>query len=357
MIYYYLIFFLTAIIAMAGDFKFKKISFIIIAVILILFAGTRIDTDPDFFLYYKNFQYIENTPKDFLDRTMPIEWCIYIIPHFFKLFFYSKLDIIRSSFFMFALLGVTTKLIAIRKYANVFFLSIILYVSNLFIMQEMTTIRAGVASGIFILSLDALDKKKYKTFFIFIILCFLFHSSSVLFILAWLIMRFVKNIKYYYWLIVFSFISAIFKINFLTLLFLDKIFPRVDVYIKAMEWMKEKETNIFNFRALFALIIILIFAFYYKKLKNTQYFESLFKIHIISVSIFFLLSSSAQVFSTRSFELFSVVQFLLYPLIIYIFNDKFKIFGWIVIVFYALLQIYYLIEIADIYKPYKSWFF
>ena len=308
-------------------------------------------------MYYKNLLYIEDSFKDFNNREISIEYNIFFLPHFFELFFNSSITVVRSVFLTFAFLGVSTKLIAIKKYSDYFFLSVVSYMSYLYFMMEMTTIRAGVAAGFFLLSIKALEEKNNKVFFAFLAACFFFHSSSILFLLPWILNKVRLHIKYYYLLIIISFLSAIFKINILTVLLLDRIFPRVDTYIKAMEWMKEDKTNIFNFRTLFALLMVVLFAFFYKKLKDIKYFDLLFKIHMISIILFFLLSTSAQVFSTRSFELLSVVQILLYPMILKAFHPKFKILGWTLIFAFSLIQLYYIISVAEIYKPYKSWFF
>jgi len=354
---YYVMFFVTSICALFGNFKNRNLALVILIIILALFAGTRLDIDNDYHMYFKLFQYIDKNTKDFNNREVPLEWCVYVFPHFFKLLFTNKIEIARFTILLFAILGVSIKLIAIRKYSNFFFLSVILYVSNLFLMQEMTTIRAGVASAIFLWSIGDIEEKKNKEFFLKILVCFFFHSSSVVFIIAWLLLQAKINIKYLYSAIAFSFISAIFKINILTLLFLDKIFPRVEIYIKMMEWMKEDKTNIYNFRILFALGMVIVFGLFYKKLKEIKYFDILFRIHIISICIFLLLSTSAQVFSIRTFEVLAVVQILLYPMIIYIFKPNLRYIGWTVIIAFSFLQIIYLIDLVDIYKPYKSWFF
>lgn len=354
---YYLLFLLSALLSFIGDVRSKKVFVIILAVLLILFAGTRLDRDPDYFLYFKNFWYIEKTIDAFQSREISMEWSVFFIPHFFDFFFTQKLEVVRATFFTFALLGVSTKLFAIKRYSDYFFLSVVSYMSYLYFMMEMTTIRAGVAAGFFLLSLKALDENKNKIFFAFLAVSFLFHSSSILFLLIWILNKIRLNVKYYYFLIVISFLSAIFKINILTLLFLDRIFPRIDTYIKAMEWMKEDKTNIFNFRTLFAVLMAVLFSFFYKKLKDVKYFDLLFKIHMFSIILFFLLSSSAQVFSTRSFELLSVVQIILYPMIVKAFHPKFKIFAWILVFLFSLIQVYYIISVADIYRPYESWFF
>lgn len=355
-IYYYL-FLIVGLIALSSYSVNKKVVTIVISIILILFAGTRLDIDEDYHMYFKNFQYVENSVKKFQTRDIPIEWCVYVLPHFFALFLTKKLAIVRATFLIFAFLGVSIKLIAIKKYANIFFLSIILYISNLFLMQEMTTIRAGIASAIFLWSIGDIEEKNYKTFFAKIFTSFFFHSSSIVFIIVWVLLKVKIKIQYLYIAIIISLASALFKINILTVLFLDKIFPRVGVYIKMMEWMKEDDTNIYNFRILFALALVITFGLFYKKLQEIKYFDILFRIHIISICIFFLLSTSAQVFSIRTFELLAITQILLYPMIVHIFNPKSKYIGWIIIIAFSLLQIIYLIDLVDIYKPYKSWFF
>lgn len=353
---YYFLFLVTSFFALLGNSKYRNVFFVVLIVILSIFAGTRLNIDNDYTMYFKKFRYIENSVKDFLESENKFEWCMYIFPHFFLLFFSNKIQVARFTILLFAFFGVSIKLISIRKYAQFFFLSVILYTSNLFLMHEMTTIRAGVASAIFLWSIGDLEDKNYKVFFTKLLICFFFHSTSIVLVIAWLLVQIKINIKYLYVAIVVSFISAALKINFLTLLMLDKVFPRVAVYIKIMEWLKEDETNIFNFRILFALSIVLLFGIFYQKLKEVKYFDILFRFHIISICLFLLLSTSAQVFSIRTFELLSVIQILLYPMILFIFAPKSKFIGWFIIIAYSILQIVYLVDVVDIYKPYKSWF-
>ena len=354
---YYLIYLIASVFSLVGNFKHKTFFLDYLIIILALFAGTRLDIDKDYFMYYKSLLYMDDNLKAFKRREISLEYSMYFFPKFFELFTIDKITVVRSVFLSFAFLGVSTKLIAIRKYSDFFFLSVILYVSYLFFMMEMTTIRAGVAAGIFLLSIKALDEKNDKHFFIFIAFCFFFHSSSILFVLPWVLFKLKIKLKYYYISIFVSLLIALAKVNILTLLFLDRIFPRVEGYIKAMEWMKEDNANIFSFRAVFALLMIVLFSIYYKKIKDVKYFDVLFKMHLISISLFFVLSTSAQVFSIRTFEMFSVVQILLYPMIVNVLHPKFKLAGWLLIIAFSLVQLYFIISVAEIYKPYKSWLF
>jgi len=357
MIFYYLIYVIAASISFICEKRARILGVIVLTVILALFAGTRLDIDNDYHMYLKNLLYVEDSLSKFNSREISLEYSMYFLPNFFELFISDNTWVARNVFLTFAIIGVSTKMLAIEKYSDYFFLSVVMYISYLYFMMEMTTVRAGVAAGFFLLSIKYIEERKNKVFFIFLALCFLFHSSSILFLFAWLLKRFSFSIRYYYIAIVLSLLSALFKINIITLLFLDKIFPRVDTYIKAMEWMKEEDANIFNFKVLFALLMVVAFALFYSKLKAIKYFDILFKIHLLSIIVFFIMSTSAQVFSIRSFELLSVGQIILYPMIVKAFHPKFKVLAWSLVFIFSLVQLYYIISVADIYKPYKSWFF
>ncbi|MGE8526364.1 EpsG family protein [Chryseobacterium rhizosphaerae] len=352
---YYYLFIFSALIGVSPLPKKGKV--ITLIIILSLFAGTRLEIDNDYGLYEYNIRYIETSIKDFATRNIPMEWCMYAIPNFLGLFTQSKTEIINYSFLIFALLGVGTKMTAISRLAPFFFLSFLLYMSNLYFMQEMTTIRAGVAAGIFLLSIRNIERGENLKFFLKIVLCFFFHSSSVVFVLYWILIKLKIDIKYYYYAVIVSLIFVVLKLNILSILMLDQVFDRVRMYIEAMKWSKDGNVNIFNFKAVFATLIMIIFAYNYKKLKKIEYFDVLFKAHVFSLFLFFILSISAQVFSLRTFEMFSVVQILLYPYLIYVFPPKLKILGWATVFIFTIIQVYYIIDVADIYKPYKSWFF
>lgn len=351
-IYYLLFIFITVLGILPID---RKIKTSIIIAVLTIFAGTRVDIDSDYPLYKDVFDFMPNTFAEYKE-LYTFESCLYFVTAFSRFFFYSKESIINFSFLTFAFLGVTTKMISISKYANYYVLSILIYLTNLFFIQEMTTIRAGVAAGIFLLAIPDMIEKKYWLFFLKIALCFIFHSSSVFFIIVFVLVKFIPNIKYYYIGLGVAFILLVLNLDIVTLLRLDLIFPKVAVYLEIMSWLDEGKVNLFNFRIIFSLFFFLYFAYHYKKyIKDDLYFDTLFKIHVISLIFFFALSLSAVTFSLRSFELLSVIQILLYPLMIKTLDPKFKIWGYAAIIIICIFQLYYTVEISDIFKPYKTW--
>ncbi|WP_027377826.1 EpsG family protein [Kaistella palustris] len=355
MIYYFVI--LSVCFIAALFYKQKLAATVIATIILAVFAGTRLNIDNDYWMYKDLFGTRFRSIKEFYNLKINVEYCIFFMDKIARLIFYSKTDVINFSFLVFACLGVSTKMIAIHRYSVNYILSIFLYVSYLFLMQEMTTIRAGIAAGIFLLSLPYLIDKNYFKFFLIILTSFFFHNSSVLFVLVSIMIMLNLKIKYYYYALGASFLIIITNQNLLQILFLDRIFPRVAVYLEIMQWSKEDALNIFNFKILISILFFLIFAFNYKKLKDDRWFEVLFRINIMALVIFFALSNTAMVFSARSFDLLSVVQILLFPMILRLFKDNYKVFAWILIISCSLLQLYYLVDVSEIYKPYRSWLF
>lgn len=329
----------------------------VIALILALFAGTRGNIDNDYNNYLEVFVHPDASLQAFLSRTVPLEWCMYFIPKLWHWIAYSQVEAAQFCFLTFAFLGVIFKVIAIHKYARFVALSMLLYVSNLFIMQEMTTIRVGVAAGLFLLSVGDLEQNRKLAGMVKYAIGLFFHSTSALFMPLWFFLQLKIKIRYYYYALGVAFAFALLKINLVKLLFLDKIFPRIDLYLKIMEVDEEMRvaTNIFNFRILFALVSIVLMASCYKLLARLPYFDKLFRIQIIGVILFFVMSPTSMVFSLRSYELFSIVQILLYPYLVYVFKPRG--IGIAIVLIYSLIQIWYFISVVDIYKPYQSWLF
>ena len=355
MIYYLVI--LSLCVLVAFFYKQKNLAMAFATLVFILFAGSRLNIDNDYAMYKAFFRTNFRSLKDFYNLRIPVEYCIFLVNKTVRIFFNDSKDLVNSGFMLFAFLGVSTKMLAIKKYSANFVLSIILYATYLFFMQEMTTIRAGVASGIFLLSLKFLINKQYVKYFLFICMAFVFHSSSIVFVLAALLISLNLKIKYYYYALAVSFLIIIFNQNIIQILFLDRIFPRVAIYLEVLKWSKEDELNIFNFKILISVLFFIIFAYNYKKMQHERWFEILFRLHIFSLIIFFALSNTAMVFSARSFDLFSVIQILLFPMLLIIFDKKYQLVAWIIIISCSLLQLYYLVDVSEIYKPYRSWLF
>lgn len=333
--------------------KNKVFITLILIIFLSLFAGTRFYVDNDYALYTELFAYNISRLQEYVPFGES-ELSFYLFPYILsKLFVY---DYIKYCFLIFAFLGVGIKLFAIMDY-KYYSLAVALYVSNLFFIQEMTTIRAGVACGFFLLSLNDIISGDHKKFFTKISLALFFHHSSVLFIVIWAMHKYSIKMRTYVFLLLGSFMVPILKLNFISLLFLDQLFPKAAKYILIQEYEEEK-LNLFNFKILISLLFLTVFIFFYFKGKIKDGKTILFiKIHLISLFVFFLFSSTGLTFSLRLYEMLSIIQILLFPQLINFFPRKLKLLGYIVVIAVSFVFLYYNVFVADLYKDYVSWMF
>jgi EpsG family len=349
----YLFVFFSSVLLSSISLLKKNITFSILLIIILgLFAGTRtLGVDRDYQIHEAVF---ENSPTNFdIDSLQLYEPTFIFLPILFH-FIFGKIYFVQITFLFYSFLAVSTKITSFKN-SNNFFLSVCIYCSYLFFSQEMTTIRAGVACAVFLYSIKDLVDKNDKAYFSKILVSLLFHYSSVVFILVWIITRVKLSLKIFYIFLFTSFLVAFFKINILILLKLDLLIPKVKIYLELLDLEDSEPVNVFNFRILFSLAILILFSIKVKTLEKQHFFLILFKIHILSLILFFILSPSAMVFSLRIYDMLSVVQLLLYPMIILVFKEKFVSYAFVFT--FCAVNLYYLFKVSEWYNDYSSWLF
>jgi len=346
MIYVYIFVFSSLL----SFFKNKKNSLIICSILLVIlgfFAGTRdVGIDHDSFMYKHLF--INTVRNGFKFTTEPT---IELIPIFFK--FFTE-EYVKVSFLIYAIISLSIKLFSIRLF-KFFSLAVILYVSNLYFIQDFTTIRASISSAILLWMLPDLYNKDDKKIFFKIFLAFLFHNSSILFVLIWIINKYNIKFKWLLLLLGFSILVPILNLNFIQILYLDKIFPKAAVYLKVKEH-EEGTLNLYNFKIIFSVLYFIVLYFYQSRIKFKG-LDLLLKIHLLSLILFFVFSVTGFTFSLRTFELLSIIQIILYPLLIDCFPKKSKLFGYAIVIVTSVLFFYYNIYVSENFKDYSSWLF
>lgn len=329
---------------------FKYFVVPILGLLLILVAGMRKEgVDNDYFSYAIMFKYNVHDTSTYIPFASS-EITSYLIPRFF--YAISKEHYIVLSFIAYAFFGVGFKIYALRNY-KYFLLAIVLYVSNLYFLQEFTTIRAGAASGLLLMAILDLVKKKNTSFFLKVLFATLFHYSSIVFVVVWFVQRF--NIKYYLLLgvLAFSLMVPILNLNFVTLLYLDQLFPKAAIYLEIMK-SEQMALNLFNFRILIAFALMFVFLIFRKRI-NFEGFDLFLKIHILSLIFFYLFSTLGLAFSLRLFEMFSIVQLVLFPLLVLIFPLRLRFYGYLTVLGIGTLYFFYNIYLSGIIRAYSSW--
>jgi hypothetical protein len=252
-----------------------------------------------------------------------------------------------------ALLGVSLKIEGASYLSNSFFLTIILYVTSLFLLHEMTQIRVGVAAGILCLSLKSVYERKLGRFLLFILAACFFHYSSLLFVVVYFLNPHTFNKTLFISAIIAGCVLGIIQFNIFGPGLLS-IFSntKVEIYNKfakrdAQNW------NIWNFGFLINLALTLLLAFYADIIQQyNKYAYLMVKIAVLSI-MSYLLFSGIPILALRSSELYGIVQIFLYPSIIYIFRNK--LIGYAILISISMFNFYIYFYYSKIISPYHTW--
>lgn len=222
----------------------KTLVLFTVALLLIFIAGFRpigLDRDSPNYVSLLNIPFSQ---ANFLDKE-PAFWMLVEIN---RVLFSSNE---RTFFLIFAIIGVSLKILAINRLSSMPFLSLWAYICLYFILHEMTQIRAGVASGIFLLAIQDIVNRNLKKFIIKVLFASLFHYSAIVMLpLYFLNLRKISII--YFFLPVIGLFLAYFGLSKILLLNFTDFLPeflsyKLRIYLSLLELGEYKEIHIFNF--------------------------------------------------------------------------------------------------------------
>ena len=224
-------------------------------------------------------------------------------------------------FVIYAFLAIPLKTYAITRLSPFYYLSILVWFSHLYIVQDMTQIRVAVAAALYLFSLPFLVEGKKIKYVLIILVAILFHYSS-LFLLP---IVFLDNLQLS-WLkkslllllpLVFYFTSII-SIDLLYLIPIPFIQEKIVVYEEMRKYSGMfDELNTFNIMALFRLFVYYLLLWKYDVVaKSYKYTPLLIKIFCYSICIYSGLSFF-PVFAVRAQELIGTIDFITFPLLVF----------------------------------------
>jgi len=151
-----------------------------LASILILFAGLRFETGPDYGSYKAIFDITGNEFKP--DYGEPLFAILgYVIGLFTKNF--------NALLFVVACTAVSLKFYFLKRYSKYLFVSLLLYYVTNYLSQDFGQIRQGLAIAICMIALHNLFLQNRKKFTFLVLLAAMFHFSAIIFLLALLVER------------------------------------------------------------------------------------------------------------------------------------------------------------------------
>lgn len=319
--------------------KAKKQIFVICGFILVLFAGLRDSTvDMDYKSYLYRFQTIStikllfSNPNIFFSQ-FKIEPATILIFSLVKSISSNAFPVVV---FVFAFLSISLKMKAISKMSDYILFSVLIYFSTLFLLQDMTQIRAAVATGLVLLSIPAIIERNIWKFFTYTLLAICFHYSAIVFIPFYFFNWKKLNKTIYLIIILLPIILAVLHFSPLEILARLKfgVFSeKISDYLIGQAWNR-RTINIFNLAVLCNVLLSLVYIFFSQKTEN-KYFIMLTKINCIGIALFYLFSVS-PVIAFRTYDLVTSVQIILIPSLIRIVKPRALAEGIIILIAIAL---------------------
>ena len=246
-------------------------------------------------------------------------------------------------FFFYAAIAVTVKLVAIQQLSGFKFLSLLVYFSYSFLLNDMTQIRAGVSVGFILLSLRPLYERKAIPFLIFALMAFFFHYSAIVVFFIWFLSPNKINTKIYAISLFVAYGISIFS-NAILSGFVD-LLPDGVLLNKLIRYEYENGTplNIFNAWQLMRCLLCFIFLWKIELIwEQNRYAILLVKLYVMATLAFVLLASNPT-FAGRISDLFSVVDIVMLPCLLYIIKPK-QLGALLVIIIamlYFILNVFY----------------
>jgi hypothetical protein len=318
-----------------------NIFFLLVFVLLFSIAGFRpVGIDRDSESYARAIQsFIIIHKYNFIQ----LEPSFYLIVNVSKFLFD---DVVRGVFIIYALLGVSLILYAIKKNSSFPLLSLIVYSCSYFILQEMTQIRVGVAAAIFLLAIPDIVNRNLKSFLIKTALATLFHYSAIIMLFTYLLGSKTYTNKtytklFYLFLPIIGILFSIFNAGKFFLAPIISFLPEFLSY-KINVYRNLSQMGLFNRIKVFDILYLELFIIYYFAIINKNKFKKetdVLQFKILGWAFFiFYFFSLFPVVAVRISQFLGIVSILALPSLISIVREKF--FMYFLIVFSAFIMLY-----------------
>ncbi len=328
--------------------------------IFLLLTGLKGDVGTD----YNGYFYLYNNwgQKKYTEPFVSIQ----IEPGFWFLCYISNLLKIPFSAFWFciACINIVTKFVFFKKLSPYLFLSLLIYLSGLYIERDFDGIRQGLSVGIAYISiLNYFDKKKIKHI-ILLLIAISIHYSSLIFILIPLLCRIkIKKIVIFF-LIAIGIIALVLNFNIISLIL--TILPNGYISTRINTYMTQSaySGNIgLNIGIIIRIIVLLLFCNVdYKKLNLSKDVYNFLKNGFLLSILCFLFFNNMEIIAHRLAYGYRELQIIIIPLCFKYFvidtkhSANFKFLSFQFYCFYAFILFYRMINTPHLKKYYEYHF-
>ena len=265
--------------------------------------------------------------------------------------FSAKLNLsISISFFVFALISMYVKKYALEKLEISFSLFFLIYFSKLYLLHDLTQVRAGVAIAFCLIAFFHYLNKDTRRCLIFILIGFLFHYSAILFCVIFLLSR--KKPNTILWILAVTLSILLTFINLKQLLLVTFVFFHAPTnYLSYLDASADFQVNPFSILSIINLMIFLLFSFS-TKIFDDKVLSLSYKLYGFSI-IGFYVFINFPVLSFRISEFFLIFQIILLSRLYenIVFSQK-KLYVT-VMACYSAFQLYITYNVSQIIQPYS----
>jgi hypothetical protein len=337
MLIYFIYFIFLSVLAVEYELNpFKSNELLIfIGISLALLAGLRSEEVSRDYLPY---QFAFDNINDFIQNESGVYFGVYEpgfigIVLLFKFFFVQNYGVAIMLFF--ATTSVAMKIFIFDRFSINPYAVILLYFSHYFIIHEMTQIRIGLASAIFLVSLIFYFKNNYKAYAGMILLATLFHYSALIYLILLFINKKKFNLYFYSSLLIISFVLGFLKLPLFNVV--GDLFSSIDntgklgAYSNIIQYDMSDSVKVFNVINLGRIFCSVYLMFVVPKAEFLRDQRLTFFLKCNIISIFALsLFSGVPLIAFRISDLFAILAVFNYAYLAkYLPFFKFNI--WIVI--------------------------
>ncbi|MFG6656283.1 EpsG family protein [Scandinavium sp. M-37] len=257
---------------------------------------------------------------------------------------------ISVSFVIFAFLSIIIKFKAIKKLALPVGLFLIIYFGKLFLLLDLTQVRAAVAISLCLLAFEAYIHEKKITTFMYIMLAFLFHLSSIMFMVIYFVNNRKPNVLFWFMALLIGLALSFIDIKGYLFTLMALLHAPAN-YLTYVNGTSDLVVNPFNTLACINVIIFLIFC-YLRSVFIDAKMNVAFKLYGISIVSFYMFIDF-PVLSFRISEFFLVYQVVLLSNLIGFITERQR---WIYITLmflFSCVQLYITYNNAGIIESYS----
>jgi hypothetical protein len=287
---------------------------LVILFIIVIFRDGRVL--PDYNGYVGHFNTINLYGEDGIKSTGLEKSLVHIANIVIK---YFNADIFFF-FFIYAIISVLLKIIAIKLNTGSISSTLLVYISFFYILHDFIQIRIAAAMTFILFALYFRNKKQYIVAIVFYLISLYFHYSAIFYGIIFFLSDKSINGKFYFITMILSFIIPIFNINVMSI-FSIPIFGIFSEKLRVYSHYRFERGDIINIpkiiRLFFGFVII------YKnnllqKNPNNIIFIKLYLISIIVQQLFYYV----PVIPTRVSELYRVNEIFVLPVLRTCFKEK-----------------------------------